>query len=183
MRLSVEQDESIKQEADLCIGTQGESRLSGVKVKGQCGFTLVELIMVLVIVGILAVAAIPRMFDKTSFESRGFYDRTISTLRYAQKLAIAQRRFVCVGIAGNVITLTYDTTPPSTSHTAAACGSDLTSPEGVTPYKIAPPSEVTVTPSSPTFSFDALGSTATTQTITVSGYGAVTVEAGTGYVH
>lgn len=60
------------------------------------GFTLIELIAVLVLVGILAVAAMPRFFDKNVFESRGFADETKSLLRYAQKAAIAQRRTVCV---------------------------------------------------------------------------------------
>jgi MSHA pilin protein MshC len=184
MHLSVRQTRAIKHETGYFFDTRADAWLHGSWVKNQRGFTLVELITVLVIAGILAVAAVPRFFDRTSFDSRAFYDRTISTVRYAQKLAIAERRFVCVGIASNVITLTYDATPPSAAHTTASCpGSDLTSPEGATPYKIYSPSGVTVTPSSATFNFDALGSIAATQTITVSSYGAVTVEAGTGYVH
>jgi MSHA pilin protein MshC len=186
MRLSVEKGQTIQQETGQLSGTQAGVLQSGLHVTDHGGFSLIELIMVLVIVGIVAVVAIPRAFDRTSFDSRAFYDRTISTLRYAQKLAIAQRRFVCVGIAGSVITLTYDATPPSAAHTAASCpGSALTSPAtGATPYTLAAPGGVTVTKSpAAIFSFDALGSTAATQTITVSNYGAVIVEAGTGYVH
>ena len=69
------------------------------------GFTLVELITVLVLVGILAVAALPRFFDQNVFESRGFFDETKAQLRYAQKAAIAQRRTVCVALAGTGVTL------------------------------------------------------------------------------
>ena len=38
----------------------------------QRGFTLIELIMVMVIVGILAVFVAPRFFDAGLFRSRGF---------------------------------------------------------------------------------------------------------------
>ena len=76
----------------------------------QRGFTLVELIVIMVIVGILAVAAMPRFADRGGFDARGFYDATLSALRYAQKSAIAQRRNVCVafsaaGVSPATITL------------------------------------------------------------------------------
>jgi MSHA pilin protein MshC len=185
MRLSVKQTRVIKHETGHYFDTQAHAWLPGSGVKNQRGFTLVELITVMVIIGILSVAAIPRFFDRTAYDTRAFYDRTISTLRYAQKLAIAQRRFVCVGITGSVITLTYDATPPGPAHTAATCpGSALTNPAtGATPYTLAATGGVTVTSPVAIFSFDALGSTAARQTITVSNYGAVIVEAGTGYVH
>lgn len=62
----------------------------------QRGFTLTELIMVIVVLGILAVFAAPRIFNTGDFYARGFHDETLALLRYAQKSAIAQRRTVCV---------------------------------------------------------------------------------------
>ncbi|MEQ1669033.1 MAG: prepilin-type N-terminal cleavage/methylation domain-containing protein, partial [Sulfuriferula sp.] len=53
--------------------------------KHTTGFTLIELIVVIVIIGILAVTAVPRFFDKSTFETRGFADETTAALRYAQK--------------------------------------------------------------------------------------------------
>jgi MSHA pilin protein MshC len=53
------------------------------------GFSLVELIVTMVLIGILAAVAIPRMFDATAFRSRGFYDEVINAARYGQKLAVA----------------------------------------------------------------------------------------------
>jgi MSHA pilin protein MshC len=150
----------------------------------QKGFTLVELVTVLVIVGVLAVAAIPRFLARNDFDSRAFHDQVISTLRFAQKIAISQRRFVCVVIKNSVITLTYDATPPSTAHTAASCpGTDLINPAtGQPPYTLSTTSTAKVLDAS--FSFDALGSTVTKQTITISSYTPdITVEPGTGYVH
>ncbi|MBK9442637.1 MAG: type II secretion system protein [Comamonadaceae bacterium] len=66
--------------------------------RSQNGFTLVELIMVIVMMGVLAVFAAPRLFDSTDFYARGFHDETLALLRYAQKAAVAQRRLVCVSL-------------------------------------------------------------------------------------
>jgi len=152
--------------------------------KGR-GFTLVELITVMVIVGILAVAVLPRFFDKNIFDARGFHDQVISTVRYAQKVAIAKHRFVCVDVASDNIKVTYDSTPPSSAHTAiTACpgGVDLTSPDGKSTFVITSPS-VDVTLGAVNFYFDALGKPSAGTTITVSSSDTITIEAETGYVH
>jgi MSHA pilin protein MshC len=151
--------------------------------KKDAGFTTVELISVMVIVGILAAVAMPKFFDRGTFDSRGFSDQVKATLRHAQKTAIAQRHFVCVAFTANSITLTYDPISPSPIHTIATCpGSSLTSPSGQTPYTVSSPT-VDVTLSGGTaFYFDALGRPFPAQSITVSGT-TITVEAETGYVH
>ena len=148
----------------------------------QRGFSLVELITIMVIIGVLSAIAAPRFFDRNTFDSRGFYDQTISTLRYAQKAAIAKHRFVCVAFAANSITLTYDPTAPSIAHTVATCpGNNLTDPGGQAPYTITAPSGVTLAGAA-LFSFDALGRTSiAVAPITVDSY-SINVDQETGYV-
>lgn len=80
---------------------------------GPRGFTLIELIVIMIVLGILAVTILPRFADRSSFESRGFRDETVAILRYAQKSAVAQRRVVCVAINPGGVSLQIDTnTPP-----------------------------------------------------------------------
>lgn len=53
------------------------------------GFTLPELIMVIVVMGILAVMAVPRFFDRDVYDEQGFFTEAMSAVRYAHKLAMA----------------------------------------------------------------------------------------------
>lgn len=82
----------------------------------ESGFTLIELIIVMILVGVLAVAAIPRFFDRT-FDERGFHDAVKAAVQHARRVAVASRRFVCVtttagtGVSA-VVSITMDITLP-----------------------------------------------------------------------
>ncbi|MDO9365873.1 MAG: type II secretion system protein [Methylotenera sp.] len=138
------------------------------------GFTLIELIMVMVIVSILAIAVMPRFTDQSAFESRGFHDETMSLLRYAQKTAIAQRRTVCVSLNATGVALTIDTDTPADE----ICNAAPTLPS-------TPRGGNGLTGSVNAFTFTPLGSTnqSANINITIAGSTGITVEAATGYVY
>jgi MSHA pilin protein MshC len=53
------------------------------------GYTIVELVAVIVILAILAAIAGPKFFGTKVFSERGYADEVASAMRYAQKVAVA----------------------------------------------------------------------------------------------
>lgn len=154
---------------------------------GQRGFTLIELIMVIVILGVLAVYAAPRVFNNNDFKARGFHDASLSVLRYAQKTAIAQRRTVCVTFTSNNASLRI-----ASAATVTGCDTNLVGPRGDSPGKVTDKPSAIYASIPAEIRFDGLGQPldntgaliATARTINVSDSGKIiAIEPATGYVH
>jgi MSHA pilin protein MshC len=75
-------------------------------VSRAIGFSLVELVVVMVIAGILAAIAIPRLADSET-EGSWYQEQAKAGVRYAQRQAVAQRRLVYVDVAPTQIKLCY----------------------------------------------------------------------------
>jgi MSHA pilin protein MshC len=57
---------------------------------------MVELVIVIILIGILGTIAVGRFFERSSFDTAAWTEQVRSTLRYAQKIAIAQNTPVYV---------------------------------------------------------------------------------------
>lgn len=72
----------------------------------NAGFTVIELVLVIVIVAVLGAIAGPRFFDNATFDERAFHDELVASLRYAQKVAVASGCPVQVDITSTSYSLT-----------------------------------------------------------------------------
>lgn len=153
------------------------------------GFTLVELVVTMIIIGILAVVALPRFDLLRGYDEIGYRDKVKATLEYARKSAVAQRRYSCVSVSGSNLTLTIDQNIPE-AYIPGTCPANplaLPTPDnacGGATNQICAPSGITLAGPA-TLTFTPLGkpSAAGGYTVTGDAAHAITVEAETGYVH
>ncbi len=145
------------------------------------GFTVVELLLVVTVIGILSFVAMGRLSSRAELAAQGYAQQLASTLRLAHKAAVAQRRTVYVNVdaAHGRVRVCLDAAP--------ACASPLPAPGGG-PAEAHAPAGVTLAAPLAQFSFDPLGrpSIAASIQLKASGGGAnftVTVERESGYVH
>ena len=145
-------------------------------MRSSGGFSLVELIVVLVIAGILAAIAIPRLTDAES-KATAYAEQVIAVVRFAQRQAVAQHRSVFVCVQASAVSVGYDA---ACTGAAAQSGAIVQIPQ-----QLVAPGNVSLAASTTPFSFNALGqpNPIAGVTITLTGAGkTVNVTRETGYV-
>ena len=116
------------------------------------GFTLLELLIVILIAGIITFVAAGRLNDVGEVNAQGFADQVASMLRFAQEAAVAQRRLIYVNVnAGSgLVNACLDS--------SNACNSPLQAPGyGGAGLVAQAPGGVALTTNTTQFSFDAMG--------------------------
>ncbi len=151
-------------------------------MRASSGYTLTELITVVVILSIVAAFTAPRFFDRVVFEERGFYEEVVAALRYGQKIAVGSGCPVQVSIDANGYALAQQTVlanrcdPGDSSYAVPVLLPDGQAAAG------SPPTGVTLGPVV-TYEFDGLGKTDLGSDLTVSvGSWSLIVQAQSGYV-
>lgn len=89
------------------------------------GFTAVELITVLILVGVLAVVAMPRLDAGLSLRGVAWRDQVQAGLMLARSQAQGHRRLVCVTLATGEVRLAM-----ASSNPANACNTVIQGPDG-----------------------------------------------------
>ncbi len=167
----------------VCVPFQRNRGLAGHRSAcASAGFTMIELVAVMVLVSVLSFVAVARLGNVGEVNAMGFAEQLASSMRFAQKAAIAQRRLVYVDVdtTARRLRACLDSAVPCASPLAAPAGGnlDVTAPAGT-----ALASNVTQ------FSFDGLGrpsATSQVQLVLTAGDGQsfqVLVEVDSGYVH
>jgi MSHA pilin protein MshC len=142
------------------------------------GFTLVELILVILIAGILAAVVGPRFFDRRVFDERLFYQETLGALRYAQSYAVA---------TGCLTRVTLDAGSGYHLYRAANCTggaylAEVPTPDGQSSFaSTSVPDGIGLSATGFPLTFNALGQPSSAASVSVGGR-SLTVAAETGLV-
>jgi len=93
-----------------CSASARNTELNAATRRASSGFSLIELVTVVVIIGALAFVVVPRL-NVSGFEQYAFRQEVLAGLRYAQKTAMAEGCELQVTFEGAAdrISLDYDT--------------------------------------------------------------------------
>lgn len=156
----------------------------------QRGFTMNELVMVMVIGGILAAYVVPRLATFSGVRDGAWRDALVSAMRMSQKFAVGHRRLVCATVTNTTVSLRIASANPAT-----ACNTDLPGPDGSAVFARASNNQATTvvsaggTPAGVLFfqpdgrvTSDGAGANAVDWTITPTAAAAISIFGETGHV-
>lgn len=151
----------------------------------QAGFTLVELIAILIVVGVLAVVAMPKLDAGSSLRNDAARDEVLAALRLAGQTAQSHRRLVCAEVTSSAVTLRIASARGATACDTAYAGPDgqaaFTANAGGATLSLAPAGTLYFQPDGRVTS-DGAGATSSSRTLTVSNASSITIAGETGYV-
>jgi len=105
------------------------TRISGIRSTTENGFTVAELVVILVLVAILAFTVIPRYQDKGAINVSALAEQLASDIRYTQSLAMTsgQRNRINLAVASYQITTSagVPVAHPATGSSAAISLSNI----------------------------------------------------------
>ena len=152
----------------------------------QDGFTLVELVAVLLLVGVLAAVVVPKMDVALALRGTAWRDQVLAALRLAASTAHSHRRLVCVDITSGSVTLRLATANPAT-----ACNQAVPGPDGGANFASATNAPATTVSPAGTLYFqpdgrvssDGAGTSLADRSISVAGEPSISLVAQTGHAH
>jgi len=149
------------------------------------GFTLPELIAVLILVGILSVSVMPKLQGALAWRDDGWRDQVVAALHYGHKIAISHRRLVCADVAAASVALHIAGSNPASSCTTVLPGVDgnalAATSTGGAAASMVPAGTIYFQPSGRVTS-DGAGSSAVTRTISIAGLADIVLVGETGHV-
>lgn len=149
------------------------------------GFTMIELVTILILVGVLAAVAMPKIDTAVSMRNDTARDEVLAALRYAGQTAQSHRRLVCADVTATAVTLRIASARP-----ASTCDSALTGPNGGATYTSNPGAATFTLAPSGTMYFqpdgrvtsDGAGTTASARSLAITGVSSVSIGGETGLV-
>lgn len=146
---------------------------------------MVELITVLVLVGVLAVVAMPRLDGAMALRGSAWRDQIQAAVQHARSLAVGHRRLVCLAVATGELRLTMASANPATS-----CNTTLAGPDGDARWAVDPQGlVVTASPAATLYfqpdgriSSDGAGASPASFTLGVAGEAGLSINGSTGHV-